>query len=208
MLALAVLALFVIRAWAADSVDSTETLPALQSTTVVEQPSIGADEDTHLNKTPPRATKGLDLVKLGWSYNCMECHQTLEPQWTTNGRIRVEHESIELKHGNNRFCLNCHHTTNRNAFTDYDGSEIAEQNVVSLCARCHGPVHRDWQAGVHGRKNGFWDKSKGPQTQLRCIQCHDPHDPKFKGMHPLTPPHYPARAAGSQVFHPATEGGH
>ena len=54
-------------------------------------------------------------------------------------------------HGNNRFCLNCHHPTNRKAFVDYDGSEIAEADVVLLCAKCHGPTYRDWQAGVHGR---------------------------------------------------------
>src|SRR5215471_18479753 len=36
-----------------------------------QQPAIGLPDDAYLDKTPPRATKGLDLVKSGWTYNCM-----------------------------------------------------------------------------------------------------------------------------------------
>lgn len=160
------------------------------------QPAVGLDEDAHLEKAPPRETKGLDLVKLGWTYNCMECHQLLkQPRWHYD-RPMVEHGNIRLEHGNNRFCLNCHHSTNRNAFVDYDGSEIAEQDVVLLCAKCHGPTYRDWQAGVHGRQNGHWNTAMGERTKLRCIQCHDPHQPKFQPLKPEAPLRYPVRAAG------------
>jgi hypothetical protein len=172
------------------------------------QPVIGDPNDSYLDRTPPRQTKGLDLVKMGWSYNCMQCHKLLPAKWH-HDRPMVEHENIHLDHGANRFCLNCHHATNRNAFADYDGSEIAEQDVVQLCAKCHGPIYRDWKAGVHGRRNGFWSKEKGVQTQLRCIQCHDPHQPKFQAMKPMAPLRYPERAAGTtaakQAGHEATE---
>lgn len=162
------------------------------------QPPVGLPTDTHLDKTPPRQTVGLDLVRNGWTYNCMECHRLTQPRWHYN-RAMNEHKDIQLEHGNNRFCLNCHHTTNRNAFVDYDSSEIAEQDVVLLCAKCHGTTYRDWQAGVHGRQNGFWDADLGPKTRLRCIQCHDPHQPKFQPMTPLAPLRYPSRGA-----HPPT----
>jgi hypothetical protein len=158
------------------------------------QPAVGAPQDSHLDKTPPRRTKGLDLVKLGWTYNCMDCHKLLPARWHYD-RPMVEHEWIKLNHGNNRFCLNCHHPTNRNAFVDYDGSEIREADVVQLCAKCHGPTYRDWQAGVHGRRNGYWNVSQGTQTRLRCIECHDPHQPVFQAVKPLRAPDYPARAA-------------
>lgn len=161
-----------------------------------QQPPVGLPGDAHLDKTPPRATRGLDLVKLGWTYNCMECHKLLPARWHYD-RPMVEHQDIRLEHGNNRFCLNCHHPTNRNAFVDYDGSEIPEPDVVLLCAKCHGTIYRDWKAGVHGRRNGYWDTRRGPQTQLRCIQCHDPHRPAFAPMKPLPPLRYPPRAAGS-----------
>lgn len=166
-----------------------------------QQPAVGLPADTHLDKTPPRETKGLDLVKAGWTYNCMECHKLLTARWHYDDqRPLVEHKDIKLNHGNNRFCLNCHHPKNRNAFVDYDGSEIAEKDVVLLCAKCHGTTYRDWQAGVHGRQNGHWNASQGEKTKLRCIQCHDPHSPKFKEMKPLPPLTYPARAA-----HPTTD---
>ncbi len=188
--------------WAADVIK----LPKVDKPAPA-QPEI-VDSDTRLNKTPPRKTKGLDLVKMGWSYDCMECHKMLEAKWHFDDRAMVEHETIKLNHGNNRFCLNCHHPTNRNVFVDYDGSEIAEQDVVSLCARCHGTVFRDWQAGAHGRRNGYWDTSKGGETQLRCIQCHDPHDPKFKAIRSLNAPDYPRRAAGSEHGTDHGGGGH
>ncbi len=160
-----------------------------------QQPAVGLASDTHLDKTPPRATKGLDLVKSGWTYNCMECHKLFPARWHYDDRSFNEHKDINLQHGENRFCLNCHHSTNRNAFVDYDGAEIAQADVVKLCAKCHGTIYRDWQAGVHGRENGFWNASMGDKTKLRCIQCHDPHSPKFKAMKPLAPLKYPARAA-------------
>ncbi len=163
-----------------------------------QQPAVGLPTDTHLDKTPPRATKGLDLVKSGWTYNCMECHKLFPARWHYDNRPFNEHKDIKLDHGNNRFCLNCHHPTNRNAFVDYDGAEIAQADVVTLCAKCHGTIYRDWQAGAHGRENGFWNASLGDKTKLRCIQCHDPHSPKFKDVKPLPPLRYPPRAVHPQ----------
>lgn len=158
------------------------------------QPPTGLPTDTHLDKTPPRQTVGLDLVRNGWTYDCMECHKLFPARWHHDGPPK-EHTKIKLQHGENRFCLNCHHPTDRNAFVDYDGSKIAEADVVNLCAKCHGTIYRDWQAGVHGRQNGFWNASLGEKTKLRCIQCHDPHTPKFQPMKPLAPLKYPPRAA-------------
>jgi uncharacterized CHY-type Zn-finger protein len=169
------------------------------------QPAVGLPADSHLDKTPPRQTVGLDLIRNGWTYNCMECHKLIPARWhyasaqtspaAPIAGVLNEHRDVRLDHGNNRFCLNCHHPTNRNAFVDYDGSEIAEADVVQLCAKCHGTVYRDWQAGAHGRRNGYWNASMGKPTQLRCIQCHDPHSPRFKAMQPLPALRYPARGA-------------
>jgi hypothetical protein len=165
-----------------------------------QQPAPGLASDTHLDKTPPRMTKGLDLVKSGWTYNCMECHKLFAARWHYEDQPFNEHKEIKLDHGNNRFCLNCHHPADRNSFVDYDGAAIPEADIVKLCAKCHGTIYRDWQAGVHGRQNGFWKEELGAKTKLRCIQCHDPHSPKFKPMQPLAPLRYPPRAA-----HPPSE---
>jgi hypothetical protein len=197
--------------WAAESAAETRTIPAVLPVVarpLPQQPGVGLPGDTHLDKTPPRATKGLDLVKSGWSYNCMECHKLFAARWHYEDRPFNEHKNIKLEHGNNRFCLNCHHPTNRNAFVDYDGAEIAEADVVKLCAKCHGTIYRDWQAGVHGRANGFWDAKEGDKTKLRCIQCHDPHSPKFKEMKPLPALRYPPRGAHPPSEHPAEASAH
>lgn len=175
---------------------AASTLPQLPvvAKPPTDQPAVGLAADTHLDKTPVRKTKGLDLIKMGWTYNCMECHKLLPARWSYD-RPMAEHQDVHLEHGNNRFCLNCHHATNRNVFADYDGSEIAQSDVVLLCAKCHGTTYRDWKAGVHGRSNGFWKADLGNKTKLRCIQCHDPHSPKFPSITPLAPLHYPLRAA-------------
>ena len=169
---------------------------------------FGEDEDKHLDKTPPRLVMGMDLQRLGWRYDCMECHQHVDAKRFDREEIKVEHERIQLEHGNNRYCLNCHHPDNRNSFVDYDGSEIPESQVTMLCAKCHGPKYRDWEAGVHGRQNGFWDLTKGTRSKLRCIQCHDPHTPAFPEITPMAAPWYPKRAAGSKSAHQGDEGGH
>lgn len=183
------------------STNTDNPLPALPKVPrpTAEQPTVGLSTDTHLDKTPPRATKGLDLVRAGWTYNCMECHKLFPARWHYDTRPFNEHKDIQLDHGNNRFCLNCHHPTNRNAFVDYDGAEIKQADVVQLCAKCHGTTYRDWEAGVHGRENGYWNVSMGTKTKLRCIQCHDPHSPKFKAMKPLAPLRYPPRAANAPL---------
>ncbi|MBI5767186.1 MAG: hypothetical protein HZA93_05275 [Verrucomicrobia bacterium] len=168
-----------------------------------EQPRVGLATDTHLDKTPPRKTVGLDLIRSGWTYNCMECHKLITARWHYD-RPMVEHQAVKLEHGNNRFCLNCHHPKNRSAFVDYDGAEIAQKDAVQLCAKCHGTTHRDWQAGVHGRQNGFWKADAGEKTRLSCIQCHDPHHPKFAEQKPLAPLRYPPRGANAPAGNPAT----
>ncbi len=154
----------------------------------------GLAADKYLDKTPPREAVGLRLIRNGWTYSCMECHKLIPAKWHYDRPVN-EHRDVQLEHGNNRFCLNCHHPTNRNAFVDYDGSEIAEADVVLLCGKCHGTIYRDWKAGVHGRENGFWNPDRGQKSKLRCIQCHDPHSPRFKAMQPLPPLRYPPRGA-------------
>ncbi len=161
------------------------------------------EDDKHLDKTPPRTETGLVFKKLDWDYACMECHKHVDDPTDFQREMEVEHDNIVLEHGNNRYCLNCHHDTQRDQYVDYDGAIIAKENHTLLCAKCHGPKHRDWKAGVHGRQNGYWDESKGPKVKLNCIQCHDPHKPTFAPIKPMPPLHYPKRAPK-----PDTDGSH
>jgi hypothetical protein len=122
-----------------------------------------------------------------YTYQCLECHRIIpSPQETL--RQLTQHTEIQLNHGINTRCFNCHHPGNRNAFVNDFGDEIPWNQPQLLCAKCHGPVYRDWQAGSHGRINGYWDTRRGPQTKRRCIECHDPHAPSFMRMPPAPGP--------------------
>lgn len=123
----------------------------------------------------------------GFTYQCVECHRII-PSPSETLRTLTQHTEIQLHHGINTRCFNCHHPENRNAFVDDFGDEIAWSEPQQLCAKCHGPVYRDWQAGSHGRINGYWDQAKGAQRKLRCIECHDPHAPPFQRMQPAPGP--------------------
>jgi DNA-directed RNA polymerase subunit RPC12/RpoP len=122
-----------------------------------------------------------------FTYRCSECHRII-PSPAETDRLLTQHKEIALRHGLNTRCFNCHHRTNRDAFADDRGDEIPWDQPQLLCAKCHGPVYRDWQHGAHGRTNGYWDQSAGVQTRLKCIQCHDPHQPPYEPMRPAPPP--------------------
>jgi hypothetical protein len=140
------------------------------------------------NVAPVRQASLTPTIKLaGFTYPCSDCHRLfLSPPETT--RQLTQHRDIHLQHGLNTRCFNCHHRENRNAFVDDGGGEIPYDQPQLLCARCHGTVYRDWQAGVHGRTNGFWDVRQGAAKRLRCIQCHDPHQPPFPSLQPAPGP--------------------
>jgi hypothetical protein len=134
-----------------------------------------------------------------FTYGCSDCHRII-PSPAETDRTLTQHREIQLDHGINTRCFNCHHRTNRDAFVDDYGHEIPWDQPQLLCAKCHGPVYRDWQHGAHGRTNGYWDVSRGPQVRRRCIECHDPHRPPFPPLVPAPGPH--TLRMGSQEHRP------
>jgi hypothetical protein len=123
-----------------------------------------------------------------FSFRCSDCHKILPPRAHDTVRTVAQHQEVVLKHGLNTWCLSCHHPENRDAFVDDRGEEIPWDQPQLLCAKCHGPVYRDWEHGAHGRTNGYWDKGQGEQTRRKCIECHDPHQPPFPPMRPAPGP--------------------
>lgn len=126
------------------------------------------------------------IVVNGFKRTCMDCHRLFPPREQTPKRL-LQHKHIHLNHGINDRCRNCHNVQDRNKLVTYNGEPVSFNNVVRLCAKCHGPTYRDWQRGMHGRTNGYWDPTRGPVRRLRCTECHDPHDPRHPAMDPLTP---------------------
>jgi len=127
----------------------------------------------------------------GFTYRCSECHGSVDLS-AGAAPLKGEHAGIQaaFDHGANTRCLNCHHEGDRGQYVDHDGSPIPAAEVARLCGKCHGTIYRNWELGVHGRQNGYWDTSRGKRTRLLCIQCHDPHDPAFKPMRPDPAPDF------------------
>jgi hypothetical protein len=134
--------------------------------------------------SPVRDVSGvLGLHRDGDVYECSMCHDGYrdDPEIDPLGD---EHSDIVFEHGLERRCLDCHNPTNSDVYLNHDGTEIAGDGSTLLCAKCHGVTFRDWKAGVHGRRSGYWDAAFGSRLNLDCIQCHDPHRPRFPQMKP------------------------
>jgi hypothetical protein len=143
----------------------------------------------HVTDTTPVRRPGLvpQYRAAGFIYRCSDCHAII-PSPRETYRTLVQHTEIQLRHGLNTRCFNCHHRTDRDSLVDDFGNAIPWTQPQLVCAKCHGPVYRDWLAGSHGRVNGYWDASRGPQTRRKCIECHDPHTPPFPSLRPAPGP--------------------
>ncbi|MBK8975895.1 MAG: hypothetical protein IPM29_08200 [Planctomycetes bacterium] len=117
--------------------------------------------------------------------HCSECHNF--PLSEVQIRNRQQHGHIVLEHGINDACHNCHDLSNMDQLILRGGRSIPYADVPELCRTCHGPTFQDWQRGIHGRVNGYWDATRGEQHHLRCVECHDPHRPRHPAMDPLVP---------------------
>jgi hypothetical protein len=133
-------------------------------------------------------------------FDCYACHEKDEPpplRFDENHKLIIpkEHSNIVMEHGRhdrNNNCFNCHDEHNLEQFQTRDGRELKFADSTALCGSCHGPSLRDWEAGAHGRINGFWDRESGVAQRKDCVNCHNPHSPKFPGRKPAPPP-YPLR---------------
>jgi nitrate reductase cytochrome c-type subunit len=122
--------------------------------------------------------------------SCTECHyEGYEEDMDATPRDLVEmHDDIILDHGNDRFwCLECHDPSNGYQLNNTSKIKASFEKSVELCGKCHGKIHDDWKVGVHTKMFGGWNK---PKTALQCVECHSPHQPKFKKITPKSIPLY------------------
>ena len=125
-------------------------------------------------------------------FPCTRCH---DPTLTANTERRVlqkAHADIRLEHdAEHRWCLDCHNADNRDVLQSAGGAPIPFAESYRLCGQCHGDKYRDWKAGVHGKRTGEWN---GQKQYLLCVNCHNPHSPRFKPLAPMPPPIRTAQA--------------
>ena len=151
-----------------------------------------------LDTTPWRQTYA-DLVKAKEDlsdYDCYACHDKGKSppiRFDDKGKIVIpkEHSNIVMSHGShdrNNLCYNCHNEQNLETLHIRDGHELKFSESAQLCGSCHGPTLRDWDAGVHGRTNGFLDRNLGEAQRLSFTNCHNPHEPSIPTMAPAPGP--------------------
>lgn len=132
--------------------------------------------------------------------NCAACHSAdqgvkIETGADGNAIIPPAHAGdLVIAHGGksrNSSCFNCHNPAKLDQLVTRDGTALKLEQATLLCASCHGPTYRDWEAGIHGRTTGYWRRDLGPATRDGCTSCHDPHAPAFPALIPLPGPQRP-----------------
>ena len=139
---------------------------------------------------PPRVFTGTnDSHGQPVTVACSTCHASREPniENKTPADLNEFHGNLAVSHGSIS-CLSCHNSTDYDALKLADGSRVEFQDVMTLCAQCHGPQTRDYEHGAHGGFNGYWDLTRGPRQKNNCIDCHNPHSPQFPKMQPTFKP--------------------
>ena len=130
-----------------------------------------------LQAEPPPFTPGI--------FPCTQCHTT--PGDKTRRDLGF-HDDIKFEHdAEHRWCLDCHSNENRDVLHLSNGDPVPFTESYRLCGQCHGDKYRDWRVGVHGKRVGQWN---GQKTYFLCVNCHNPHSPRFK---PLKPEPRPTR---------------
>lgn len=162
-------------------------------------PSILPVDSAFTNTAPVRVSAG-EIIRTGGdasNFECNTCHEKnkiIQIRFDTNNNIILpkEHEDLEMRHGRNYRninCYNCHDSGNLEMLTTRDGRQLKIEQSTLLCASCHGPNYRDWEAGIHGRTSGYWNQKFGTIVRLDCVSCHHPHAPAFTSLKPAPGPH-------------------
>jgi hypothetical protein len=115
-------------------------------------------------------------------FPCTQCHdgKSLPPNATRRDlAFHDEQQSVFSHDAEHRWCLDCHDLKNRDVLHLTSGEQVPFTESYRLCGQCHGDKLRDWRVGVHGKRVGRWD---GAKTYFLCVNCHNPHTPRFKGV--------------------------
>ncbi|GBD98188.1 doubled CXXCH motif [bacterium BMS3Abin07] len=127
---------------------------------------------------PPPLSKGI--------FPCSQCHAYMKTNRTRRALTYHTKISKGFNHAREqRWCLDCHNPDDRDKLRLASGKLISFDESEYLCGQCHGTIFRDWKAGEHGKRTGYWN---GKKVYRLCVQCHYPHWPKFQKIKPLPPP--------------------
>lgn len=124
------------------------------------------------------------------TFPCSDCHSDMDADPVRRELDMHEEIAESFVHARQqRWCLDCHNPDDRDWLRLADGSLVSFEESYRLCGQCHGTIYRDWKAGVHGKRTGYWN---GRKEYRLCVHCHDPHNPKFKPILAEPPPRRPS----------------
>ena len=119
--------------------------------------------------------------------SCKTCHGSASRGGLlTSSAPKDFHHPIQIKHG--QLSCNACHDQDRSQLHLADGSQVAFDQTVQLCAQCHGTQFRDYRKGAHGGMNGYWDLRRGGRDRNMCVDCHGAHAPAYEKVWPVHPP--------------------
>lgn len=164
-----------------DRVDPPHPLPDAGSAF-----AVTIHDSAKLRSVPvPNGDGGVDRVA------CAACHSLKPPKPLPRAMadLRAFHEGLSFKHGD-LSCAHCHVEGARSHDTLHLASAeiLPMRDAMRLCAQCHGPQFRDYTRGSHGGMQGHFALELGPRVRNHCVDCHDPHAPRFPGFFPVLPP--------------------
>lgn len=120
---------------------------------------------------------------------CATCHALRTPARLPSAmsELRAFHQGMTFGHGPLP-CGACHTVGDQRSLHAADGQPVALRDAIVLCRQCHGPQARDYDHGAHGGMTGHWDLSAGGRSRNHCVECHDPHVPRFQPSRPVLRP--------------------
>ena len=163
---------------AASATPATSAVPAASSVSATSAAATEMKPGDYAVPPPP-FSEGI--------YPCSGCHNADLPPNPRRRVLKMAHLDIQLHHAGDQqmWCLDCHNADNRDVLRSASGAPIKFEESYKLCGQCHGEKYRDWKEGVHGKRTGEWN---GRKQYLLCVNCHNPHAPKYKAIKPLPPP--------------------
>lgn len=128
-----------------------------------------------------------DHVDTPVGVSCRTCHGSgSQGAMLAKDAPKDFHKGFKVTHGQ-QSCNTCH-DQDRSRLHLADGKKLDFDEVVKLCAQCHGVQYRDYKKGSHGGMNGHWDLRRGGRERNNCVDCHSPHQPAIEKVWPVHPP--------------------
>jgi len=154
-------------------------------------PEAPRKPEAQVQANPPPFSDGI--------FPCSACHADQKDRTRRELSFHEEQQSIFDHDAEHRWCLDCHDYENRDVLRLASGAHVPFTESYRLCGQCHGDKYRDWRAGVHGKRVGRWD---GEKTYFLCVNCHNPHSPRFKGITQIVVDGRPTTAPTLELLKP------